>query len=636
MKNDNDQSALASAHPRRAMLPRRQALIGGPAGAMPDPLMAKKLEDLREAARNREYRAALAALRELIDRAPDRRALLDACDITRMIRPDGVCDQDVLCELIDVSLSVDADAAAEAAARRLLSLRHGDLDSAYYDIAKLYFSRGRHREALMAIVEAHRINQRSNEITFFLGVTYQHFGLLGAAARAYEELLERNPAHTGALLNLAVCHNGLGDPERAVALLERVLAHDANNEVAVTNLIMCLAASGATARAHSLLSDFETRAPYASDAVFLRAFLHERGGRPRAAVDLLAPVVAATGRPQHVVVYGRAAKQLASEDVGRHLTALQAWKAKMTTKMSASELRAVTFVLGDLHERMGEYDAAFQCYREANSIAPPSFARQPMRQLLNAVRSFDADAAKVTLDSPARRLVFVVGMPRSGTSLLEQIVTMSADVYGAGERPTIGRIARQISPGDIGAYPFALQRLSCEEKLAYANSYLEQFRRIAPHRCVMDKMPSNFQFVGLIATLFPGAKIIHMRRDWMDTCLSCYCHEFSGRHPYKYRLADLGFYYRIQEEMMRHWKGVCNGRILEVRYEDLVLRFEDTVSEIFEFIEVETPTNCRDFQANNNQCLTSSYFEVRRPIYTTSMGRWRKYARYLSELDSAD
>lgn len=87
---------------------------------------------------------------------------------------------------------------------------------------------------------------------------------------------------------------------------------------------------------------------------------------------------------------------------------------------------------------------------------------------------------------------------------------------------------------------------------------------------------------------------------------------------------------------MRHWKGVCNGRILEVRYEDLVLRFEDTVSEIFEFIEVETPTNCRDFQANNNQCLTSSYFEVRRPIYTTSMGRWRKYARYLSELDSAD
>ena len=578
------------------------------------------------------YREALTTFRALWDGTPDRTRLANSCDITGMIAPADVSDAETLTDLIDVALAVEADDVAENAARRLLSLRPGDPAEAYHDIAKLYFPRARYREALMAVSEAHRRDRGSDEIAFFLGMAYQHFGWFGAAAGVYEKLTDRDPVRLGAMVNAAVCYNALGDTALAIAMLEKVLAHDAGNEVAAANLIMCLCMAGLTERAEDLLRTFQSRASGSFPAPLLQAFLFERTGRPREAIGLLEPLMATSRCAQLVLVYGRSAKQLEEHLITGPLGAILSWKRKIAAHLPISDSRAINFLLGDLHDKRGEYDAAFRCYREANSIMPPRFERQPMKDLLRCIESARSDTVEMAAVRPGRNLVFIVGMPRSGTSLLEQIITVSPHVHGAGERPTIGRIAREISGGSVPAYPSALATLPAEKRLAYARLYLEQFRHVPPDMWIVDKMPANFQFVGVIAALFPQARIIHMRRDWRDVCLSCYCHDFSGRHPYKHRLSDLAFYHRIHEDMMRHWRNTYGGNIMGVNYEDLILRFDDTVRRVFGFIGIDEPADCRNFFENDTPCLTASYREVRSPIYSTSIGRWRRYERHLSDL----
>lgn len=589
---------------------------------------------VKKALAKEDYQAALTLFREPREHTPERAHLAGTCDITEMIARAEACDCRALAELIDAALAVNADEVAEEAARRLLSLRSDEPAAAYYDIGRIYFSRARYREALMAVAEAHRRDQGSEEIAFFLGMSYQHFGWFSAAACVYGRLTGRNPAHIGAMVNGAVCYNALGDTELAIGMLERVLAHDAGNEVAAANLIMCLCTAGLAERAEELLLAFEPRASSSFPGPLLRAFLFERTGRPQEAIGLLEPLVTTSGCAQLVMVYGRSAKQLDEHLIAGPLEAIGAWKRKVSAQLSVSDLRATSFLLGDLHHKRGEYDRAFRCYREANSIMPPRFERQPMQDLLRSIESAYDDSVKTGPAGPQSNLLFIVGMPRSGTSLLEQIITMSPLAHGVGERPTIGRIAREISGGNVCAYPSALASLSAERKLSFAGLYLQQFRHIPPHTWIVDKMPANFQYVGLISALFPQAKIIHMRRDWRDVCLSCFCHDFSGRHPYKHRLSDLAFYYRIHEDMMRLWRSTHGDRIMSVNYEDLILRFDYTVRGIFGFVGIDVPADCRNFFDNDTPCSTASYREVRRPLYATSIGRWRKYERHLAGLYS--
>ncbi len=604
-------------------------------GAMaPEPRLQGRISRMKDAVTEGNPGVALRIFRELWESPPNRTHLARHCDLTGLIAAADLRDPEALADLIDVALAVDADEAAEQAAHRLLSLRNGDPGAAYYDIARRYFSRARYREALMAASEAHRRNQDADEIAFFLGMTYQHFGWFAAAAGVYGKLTQKDPAHLGAMVNAAVCHSALGDTGLAIGLLEKVLARDAGNEVAAANLIMCLCMAGLTERAQGLLRTVEPHASGSFPAPLLQAFLLERTGRAQEAVELLEPLVATSGCAQLIMVYGRSAKQLEAHLTAGPLGAIRSWKDKAAAHLPVSDARAINFLLGDLHDKRGEYDCAFRCYREANCILAPRFERQPLMDLLRSIQSARNDTVDIEPAGPGRNVIFIVGMPRSGTSLLEQIITLSPHAHGAGERPTIGRIARELSGGNVCAYPSALATLPAEKRLAYAHLYLQQFRHVPPHRWIVDKMPANFRFVGVIAALFPQARIIHMTRDWRDACLSCYCHDFSGRHPYKHRLSDLAFYHRIQEDMMRHWRDTCGASILGVRYEDLILRFDDTVRGIFEFIGIEQPADCRNFFENDTPCLTASYRQVRNPLYTTSIGRWRRYERHLCELYS--
>ena len=231
--------------------------------------------------------------------------------------------------------------------------------------------------------------------------------------------------------------------------------------------------------------------------------------------------------------------------------------------------------------------------------------------------------------------VFVVGMPRSGTTLVEQIVSSHPQVSSAGELENFNEIVEKL-PGLLDGtipYPQCLLQLSSNAAGHLADTYLthlQHFSRDAAR--ITDKMPQNYLHLGLIALLLPKACIIHCQRDAMDVCLSCYFQSFKNPLPVTYDLADLGFYYRQYEKMMAHWRSVLPLQMLEVEYEKLVENKEEVSRQIIAFCGLAWDEKCLAFYENTLPVKAASKWQVRQPICATSVGRWRNYAKYLDPL----
>jgi hypothetical protein len=216
-------------------------------------------------------------------------------------------------------------------------------------------------------------------------------------------------------------------------------------------------------------------------------------------------------------------------------------------------------------------------------------------------------------------------MPRSGTTLIEQILSRHTRVAAAGELDFMRRFA--------SAFDWSTPRSSLH---VLANNYLHSISGYLKAGSgvvhVTDKMPQNYMFAGLIHAALPGASIIHCRRDPMDTCFSCYKQDFTGHHEYSYDLQTLGRYYLLYDEVMHHWNVLMPGSVLEVNYEDVVGDTQAQVRKILEFCNLEWEDQCLDFHRSDRRVRTSSWDQVNRPVYDTSINRWRKYEQHLQPL----
>jgi hypothetical protein len=227
-------------------------------------------------------------------------------------------------------------------------------------------------------------------------------------------------------------------------------------------------------------------------------------------------------------------------------------------------------------------------------------------------------------------------MPRSGTSLVEQILSTHPGVYGAGELTAIDQFARHLGDATGDAYPQSALHLDQATIDAAARQYLAALQDLAPSAIrVTDKMPGNFLHLGLIQLLFPGARVIHCRRDPLDTCLSCYFQQFNQGQTFSYDLSDLGHHYRQYQRLMRHWQSVISLPMLDVHYEDLVADQEAMSRKMLEFCGLDWTDECMRFYESKRYVATASYDQVRQPIYHKSVGRWRHYERYLGPLKTA-
>jgi hypothetical protein len=236
------------------------------------------------------------------------------------------------------------------------------------------------------------------------------------------------------------------------------------------------------------------------------------------------------------------------------------------------------------------------------------------------------------------RPVFVIGMPRSGTTLTEQILASHGAVRGLGELQDMPRLSRRIGGGleNPPGFASALPVLLAEESRRLADIYLDAYRGTDGGALrIVDKRPHNYELLGLIALLFPRARIIRCRRNAMDNCLSMYMQFFSEGHSYNRDLGMLGQYYRAYEDLMGHWRAVLPLPVHECVYEDLVVDLEGSARRLIGFLGLDWDPNCLRFHEQERQVRTPSVWQVRQPMYNSSVERWRRYEQHLGPLKAA-
>jgi hypothetical protein len=302
--------------------------------------------------------------------------------------------------------------------------------------------------------------------------------------------------------------------------------------------------------------------------------------------------------------------------------------------LPASEQMELHFALGKLYGDRTQQERSFRHLLAGNRTKRDSIAYDEVGTLslfdrISSIFTAELLARGPETGVPSPLPVFIVGMPRSGTTLVEQILASHPQIFGAGELQDMQRLVDGLNPvGGISAFPEIVPVLPRETSRQLGASYLAGLRARDPAATrILDKMPANFQRIGLIHLILPEARIIHVRRDPLDTCLACFSKLFASSQPYAYDLGELGRYYRAYEELMTHWRHVLPpGVMLEVRYEDVVADLEGQARRILSHCDMPWDDRCLDFHQTRRLVRTASAAQVRQPLYTSSVGRWHGYA----------
>lgn len=311
------------------------------------------------------------------------------------------------------------------------------------------------------------------------------------------------------------------------------------------------------------------------------------------------------------------------------------------SRLSDDEKQRLHFAAGKLYDSVDRYQEAFEHYHQANALYRGKFSCETLGKMVNDSISLfkPGRMGKMPVaQSVSNRPVFIVGMPRSGTSLVEQILASHPQVFGAGELNDINQFANcmQARLGTMSTYPACLEKVTLDVLEELTRDYIDRLYALnASGLRVTDKMPHNFLHLGMIAMLFPSARIIHIQRDPMDTCLSIYFQQFNNLHSYAHDLSDLGYYYMAYKKLMAHWRSVLNLPLLEIHYEDLVADPDTWIPRLVEFCGVEWDEKCIRFHETKRPVNTPSTEQVREPMYSRSVGRWRHYETQLQPLKAA-
>lgn len=302
----------------------------------------------------------------------------------------------------------------------------------------------------------------------------------------------------------------------------------------------------------------------------------------------------------------------------------------------------IHFALGKMYDDIGVYKDAFLHFEQGHQYRsmrvrqhydPASDRRQVTEFVTVFTVEFFADRedwGQVT-NSP----IFVLGFPRSGTSLLEQILDSHSQVVGLGESREVGDLVDQCHEQYGGVEEMA-RRLTKTDVLAMANTYLTETRKYSPKGYhAIDKMPHNFQHLWLIALMFPCATVIHSCRSPLDTCLSCFMKDFTYEHAYTDKLSDLGSHYRNYRALMSHWKRVIPGKIYDISYEKLITEPRSEIQALLANCHLPYEDACLHFHRSRHAVRTASRLQVRRPLYRSSVGRSHHYEPWLQPLIDA-
>lgn len=461
-----------------------------------------------------------------------------------------------------------------------------------------------------------------------LGILLRDRGQLGAAEKAFRHALRIQPRFGDALINYGGLLQKTGRFTQAKQVLDRaVMESPADPElerVLAQNEIYLGNTAAASARLKAALQRHGDNPGLLSQFASVRLFQ----GRRDDAVELCIRALT-LDRFCAAAHYYLASARYELGDPSRLEEIKYALKAP---KITGSARALLYFAGADRLDAAGDYGEAFSWYRRGNEVRRQMLAAQGVgydpashdKVVDRTMASFDRAAfTGESSGSQSRLPVFIVGMPRSGTSLVEQILSSHADMAGAGELALVGEEAARLS--NVADYPE--HRPDAAALRQFADRYVGNLERIGPgKRHVTDKKPTNFLHLGLIALAFPNAQIIHCRRDRHDIELSCYFQNFVGPgQAFSYNMENLAHFHDAYLRIMAHWAEVLPLRMTEIHYEALVADQETEIRRLLTFMELDWDPACLDFHRNSRPVITASHTQVRSPIHAGSVGRWRNY-----------
>lgn len=298
----------------------------------------------------------------------------------------------------------------------------------------------------------------------------------------------------------------------------------------------------------------------------------------------------------------------------------------------------LNFALGKIYEDMEEYDKAFACLKDGNRIKRETFIydiEQDFRFFseLKDVFTSQLFEQSESLGNGDPTPIFVLGMPRSGTSLVEQILSSHPKVKGSGELNILSQIVLNYCQDTKDRFPGQVSQFDKEDFHLLGLRYIESIRQYSSSKdYIVDKMPHNFMYVGMIKLMLPNAKIIHCKRDPMDTCWSIFKTLFTSLHGYAYDLIELGRYYRNYRDLTNHWQREVPEQIHNIRYEELVEDQEKETARLLDYCGLKWDDSCMSFHKTERPVCTASAVQVRNPIYNSSIHRWKQYKHHLKGL----
>jgi len=476
-----------------------------------------------------------------------------------------------------------------------------------------------------------------------LGDALRSQNQVSQARRAYEQALKLDPDDPELMHRLGLARRELGNAGEAERWFCAALDRVPGEPQYLRSLAMILRDTGRLDESGACVAQALATMPDHPELLTLRASLLNRRGDARQAAGMLHPVL----ERGPVCINAVVEYALVAESIGQEDFALQKVNEALgCTGVNEAQQSLLHFAAARLLDRLKRDDQAFDHAEQGNTLRRKRLKRDKTTNEFNArinaftPRQFETLARAEQTRADGGRMVFVVGMPRSGTTLVEQIIAAHPQAIGIGESPWLSHIAYEL-PGVVGGkrpYMNCVDQLTSEQADQLAERYLqhvvaEQTTDAGqPPRRVVDKMPGNFMDVGLIALLFPEARIIHCQRDPRDVCLSCYFHHFGGNHPYAYDLSDLGFYHRQADRLMQHWHDLLGDQIMPVVYEELTDDLESQTRRLLQHIGLEFDDRCLHFHEQQRDVVTSSFAQVRQPIYRSSVGKWQRYAHRLGPL----
>lgn len=561
---------------------------------------------------------------------------------------------------------------AERVYNQILAANPQQADALHF-LGLLRHQSGRHAEALELMTKSLELGLPNAGYLYNVGGVLQQQGRWLDATQYLQQAVDLMPSHAGAWNRMGECFEDMNMQFKATECYRNALRHDQQSPVFALNLARTLHGTGEFQEALEVIRACREKHPEDQDLLLMEVNTLDATGQLDTAVErlqgalrsdplsarlhqMLGTLLAERGDfkqaesqftqavgidPQFYAAYHSLASIQKHAKGDPRVDDLEQ-KLERNPPQNPQPRIAAEFCLGKMRDDQEEYEKAFIHYQRGNSLARGlhKYSTSAMTMYVNGlIEHLGADfvAARAGSGSDSEKPVFIIGMMRSGSSLVEQILAAHPAVTAGGEMAFLSQSLRKYTenPGIVSGDKIAA--LSDGQLREMGERYLTQVARYTADTArVTDKLPGNFLIVGLIRALFPKARIIHCRRDPLDTCVSCYFTHFDAGQPYAYDMTELGEYYQLYRRMMDSHRTIVDDRsMLTVDYEDLVQDIEAGSRKIVEFCGLDWDPACLSFDKVQRPVSTASLYQVRQPVYQRSVGRWRHYAAHIEPLRNA-